>query len=75
MNRLLNICAVYAKEYNVLFNSTKNKIIVKSCRNTPMSPPTFIFMDGPINIVEFDKHLGNFFGNISNKELNAYLYY
>ena len=65
---MLAICANYAKEYNVLFNSNKSKLILNKCRYSSVTAPNVEFMNGPIEIVKWDKHLGNPIGNISSKE-------
>ena len=70
LNKELDICAEYATEYNVHFNSTKSKVIVNTCRlSHHVRPPDITFMGGIIDVVSWDKHLGNPIGNISHADI------
>ncbi len=63
---MLDICSVYAEEYNALFNSTKSKLIVnKYHKYAPISEPNVMFMGGKINVVNYEKLLSNIIGNIN----------
>lgn len=66
---LLKICETFAEDYNVLFNASKSKLIVKGgpVNSKKISPLTF--MNGIIDVVENDLHLGNQIGNLIHKDI------
>ena len=64
---MLQICSEYFTEYKVLFIPTKSKIMTFYCNDRKLSIPKIKFMNGVIEEVEYDKHLGNYVGNISRK--------
>ena len=68
LRRLLNICSTYAHEFNVLFNSSKSKLITFSS-NRESPSPRIEFMNGVIDVVPYDKHLGNYIGNINKNDV------
>lgn len=65
LDALLNICSEYALEYNVLFNSSKSKLIVYN----QSSEPRVEFMGGVIDVVNHEKHLGNVIGNLTQRDI------
>ena len=68
LNKMLEICCSYADEYNVLFNSSKSKIIVKSGR-LKLQKPSIMLKGEPIEAVDCEMHLGNLIGNVDNNDL------
>ena len=50
-----------------LFNPTKRKIITFYCNDRKLSIPKIKFVNGVIEEVEYDKHLGNYVGNIPER--------
>ncbi len=64
---MLKICNEFAKEFNVIFNSQKSKLIV--CDSNNVQTNISIHFMGLIECVKWDKHLGNLFGNISQDEI------
>ena len=68
MNHLLDICTEYGLEYDVLFNPDKTKLIYfdnVKCNSSPN-----IRLSGkPIEIVEYDKHLGFVVGNVEPQHI------
>ena len=69
LDKLLDICSNYAIEYNVMFNSAKSKMIVYSPHALETVIPDVYFMGGNIEVVPSEKHLGNYIGNITQKDL------
>ena len=69
LNNMVKICSEYSTEYEVLFNQTKSKIMTFYCNDWELSIPKIKFIHGVIEEVEYDKHLGNYVGNISQKDL------
>ncbi len=72
MREMLRICSEFGNEYNVMFNSSKSKCISMTNYNDQRRllsacDPKLQFMGGDIPHVQFDKHLGNYVGNISTK--------
>ena len=64
----LDICSTYGKEYNVIFNPDKTKLInVNNHNNLPS--PNVCFMGKNISLVSTDKHLGFPIGNVNNKKI------
>ena len=55
INMLLDKCAEFASEYDVMFNSSKSKLLLFGVKVIPV----ITFMGGVISTVESDKHLGN----------------
>ena len=71
---LLNICSVYANQFDVLFNSSKSGLVIfgpKYARNTQSIP----FMGGTINRVDCERHLDISFGHVTQGERVAFLYH
>ena len=66
MRHLLHVCAQYGKEYNVLFNPDKTKLIYVNNLNYTMMPKIH-FMDNVISVVDYDNHLGVPIGNVKNE--------
>ena len=68
MKCMLEICADYAREYNVLFNSKKSKLITfpmsEDLMNVKLS-----FMNGVIECTESERHLGNLLGDVSKDSI------
>jgi hypothetical protein len=73
LNQMLNICADYALEYKVLFNPTKSKLIVCGPTGATIKTPEIKFMGGTIDATSYDKHLGNYIGNISQQDIIAHM--
>jgi hypothetical protein len=63
---MLNVCEVYAAEFQVVFNSSKSKVVVLN--GTPIPNP-ISFMGGFIEQVRYERHLGLRFGNCTQEEL------
>ena len=63
---MLEICAQYGEEYNVLFNPDKNKFISINNLKCNISSDV-IFMDKVIEKVDYEHHLGFPIGNINSK--------
>jgi hypothetical protein len=63
---MLEICEEYGQEFNVMFNPSKSKMIIRSPRELiPASDSTSVsFMQSKIDTVMSEKHLGNLFGNV-----------
>ena len=65
LNKLINVCVSFAREYHVLFNPIKSKLIAFNCATTKNIYVTF---DGEkIQIIFKDVHLGNIVGECSNE--------
>ena len=71
LRRQLQVCATYAAEFKLLFNSTKSKaILVPHNQNSHSPAPLPIpFMGGSIDFVPNDRHLGCLVGNVTADEL------
>ncbi len=67
LRRMLDICQVFADEYNVLFNSAKSKLLFfgKALDRPTISP--IHFMGDIIELVSHEKHLGNIIGQNCDK--------
>ena len=64
-NKLINVCVSFAREYHVLFNPIKSKLIAFNCATTENIYVTF---DGEkIQRISKDVHLGNIVGECSNE--------
>ncbi len=57
---MLDICKSFAESYDVLFNSSKTKMLLFGNHD---EKPTVTFMGEPIDIVDHEKHLGNIIGS------------
>ncbi len=64
--QMLNICESYAAEFQVVFNSSKSKLVV--INGSPLATPV-PFMGGFIEQVRCERHLGLRFGNFSKEEM------
>ena len=73
LRRMLQICNEYAKEFNVLLNPTKSKMIVYNNQHSASVKPNVTFMDGSIEVVNHDKHLGHYIGNISQHDIISHI--
>jgi hypothetical protein len=61
LNEMLSVCRNFAKEYDVLFNSSKSKLLYYG---NPCYKPTHVsFMGSNIDVVVNEKHLGNIIGH------------
>ena len=60
LNKLINVCVSFAREYHVLFNPIKSKLIAFNCATTENIYVTF---DG----ISKDVHQGNIVGECSNE--------
>ena len=69
LKSLFSLCSNYATEYNVMFNSSKSKLIVYKNGCSENFEPNLYFMNGTISVVAHDKHLGNYIGNIHMSEI------
>ena len=67
LRALLDICSQFATEYDVLFNSSKSKLLYfgPSGRRPTVSPVKF--MGTTIELVPHEKHLGNIIGQHCTK--------
>ena len=64
---MIAICSEFSKEYDVIFNSAKRKIVYISCNGKTEN--INIEMDNTsVPQEEYEQHLGNWIGNISVKE-------
>ena len=67
LRRILDICQVFADEYDVLFNSAKSKFLFFSkAVDRPVVCPIY-FMGDIIELVSHEKHLGNIIGQNCDK--------
>jgi len=67
LRRMLKICSDFAYEYNVIFNSSKSKLLFfGNVRHRPAVSP-ITFCGSTIELVSHDKHLGNVIGQDSCK--------
>ncbi len=48
LNKMLDICKKFADSYDVLFNSSKSKLLTFQCSNSIMDVKPIVFMDQPI---------------------------
>ena len=62
MKILLSICELFAKEYDVLFNPDKSKLLVYNVNPKVNDPVHISFMNGIIKQSETEQHLGNTIG-------------
>ena len=67
---MLRVCEQYANEFSIMFNAAKSKLIIQSknvssCNVTPIVS----FMNGNIEVVHSDKHLGNIIGNVKQVDI------
>jgi len=70
LHAMLRKCEVFGHDYNVLFNSSKSKaIVMKSNPHTCSPDPVINFMNGRIEVVKYDRHLGHLTGNISQDDI------
>ena len=60
LNKLINICVSFAREYHVLFNPIKSKLIAFNCATTENI--YVIFDSKKIQRISKDVHLGNIVG-------------
>jgi len=65
LRNMLRICLEYGKDYNVLFNPDKTKLIIYTGREQPYKCPKISFAGKYIEPVAYDKHLGFPVGNIT----------
>ena len=63
LNFMLDICKSYAESYDVLFNSTKSKLLYFGRPQDKPAVSPVQMNDVPIEMVENDKHLGNMIGH------------
>lgn len=64
MRKMLSICEEFSREYGLLFNSDKSKIIVFGTEVQPV----FHLNGKNIDVVKNESHLGNIFGYNSNQK-------
>ena len=65
LNKLINVCVSFAREYHVLFNPIKSKLIVFNCATTE---DIYVTFDGDkIQIISKYVHLGNIVGGCNNE--------
>jgi hypothetical protein len=71
VKKLLCICETFAKEYDVIFNSQKSKLLVYRCNNNSHINEhlRIDFMDGHIVQSLNEKHLGNTLGPKCNSNM------
>jgi len=65
LNLMLNTCQRFAESFDVLFNSSKSKLLYFGESDYK---PSVSFMNEPIEVVKYDKHLGNIIGRNSMKQ-------
>jgi len=67
---MLDVCERFANDYNVLFNSSKSKLIICNSKyvNSCINVPPLNFMGGIIEAVTADVHLGNIIGSVSHAD-------
>ena len=73
LNNMLQICSEYSTEYKFVFNPTKSKIMTFHCNDRKLSIPKIKLMNCVIEEVEYDKHLENYVGKISQKDLLSFI--
>ena len=60
LNKLINVCVSFAREYHILFNPIKSKLIAFHC---PTTENVDVTLDCEKNqTINKDVHLGNIFG-------------
>lgn len=64
---MLDIWEGFAKEFIAQFNASKSKLVFSKHNNFKCSSVSF--MNGSINVVSQDLHLGNLISNISHEDL------
>ena len=73
LRKMLRICSEYAQDFNVLFNPTKSKLILYNTQHITALKPNINFMNVSIEVVNHDKHLGNYIGNISQDDIISHI--
>ena len=69
---MFGVCQEYASEYNVIFKPNKTKLVRFNSCNIVDSPPVISFMNHPIDVVTFDKHLGYTIGmNVNENNISS----
>jgi len=68
MKKLLLICETFSKEYDVIFNSQKSKLLVYRC-NSNSHINEHLHIDGQIDQSLNEKHLGNILGSKCNSNM------
>ncbi len=65
MDKLLNVCSSFAKEYDVKFNASKSKVLAFECNDSSkyVRDVKFTLMGSSINQSNIEKHLGHIVGN------------
>ena len=68
---MLNICETYGQDFNVMFNPSKSKLIVRTTNEHRMLADSISlkFMNGRIDTVLSEKHLGNLIGNVKQTDI------
>jgi len=67
LHSMLKTCGAFSKEYDVLFNPDKTKLLFFGKQEDKPENASVEFMDNIIVIVDNDKHLGNVIGQNYNK--------
>ena len=67
---MLRVCEKFANEFSVTFNASKSKLIIR-CKNISNCNFTLLlsFMNGNIEVVQSEKHLGNIIGNVNQANI------
>ena len=65
LNKLINVCVSFAREYHVLFNPIKSKLIAFNCATTENI--YVIFNGEKFQRISKDVYLGNIVGECSNE--------
>ena len=69
LRHMLEICDKFARSYDVLFNSSKSKLLYFGSASHSVMPP-IKFNGSVIETVKHDKHRGNIIGHNCTKPIN-----
>ena len=59
LKQVMKICENFAKSHNIVFNSSKSKLLCYNKDPQSVIPP--MYLNGEqVSVVEYEKHLGNF---------------
>ena len=73
LKQMMKICENFAKAHNIVFNSSKTKLLCYNKDPQTVIPP--IYLNGEqVSVVEHEKHLGNFFQLTFTIEILSVMY-
>ena len=67
VRKMLDVCKQFADEYDVLFNSSKSKLMFFGSSSDRPEVTPILFMDNVIELVSHEKHLGDVIGQNCTK--------